>query len=295
MQRDIGAQLAKIRTDSVSSNERYPPFSRAYDTGPPISPRRMQFDDRRRASIQTLPRPNTYRPLAPSAIRNNSLSTADSSPGSVRGLAPPPPPALHTNTPPQHQHQQQHNAETPSIAIQPPPYIPRRHTSADLLSHDWTSDQQPQSATSPFSGFSQTQTPTHMDSLPPFGGADHQIREKLASYSFGAPNNSNSNGASNFGASGGSQSRQSSRGPSPPSALAPPTEAGWTMPTAVRMPFKDVFRTPGFSSQNSSGPPTRRTSMANIQNMLNPVDTAETEEEEPPVDGDEARKRKRLG
>lgn len=288
MQRDIGEQLAKIRSDSASSNERYPPVARAYETGPPTSPHGMQFDDRRRASIQTLPRPNAYRPLAPSSNRNNSLSTAGSSPGSVRGLAPPAPPSLQTHIPTS----QHHNTETPTIAIQPPPYIPRRHTSADVLSHDWPSGQEPQSGTSPFSGFPQTQTPTNLESLPPFG-ADQQIREKLASYSFG----SNNNAAGNFGASGGNLSRHSSRGPSPPTALAPPSENGWTMPPTARLPLKDTIRPPGgFSSQNSSGPPTRRTSMANIQNMLNPVDTAETEEEEPPaMEGEEARKRKRVG
>lgn len=288
MQREIGAQLARMRSDSIQSSDRYVPFARAYDPNVPGSPRRLPYDDRRRASIQTLPRPNTYRPLAPSSHRNNSLSTANSSPASVRGLAPPQPPMLQT-----HNHMpQQNQMQTPTIAIQPPPYIPRRHTSADLLTHDWSAEQQPPNEISPFAGFPQTQTPTHLGSPHAFG-ADHQIREKLASYSFGS-NNNNSSG--NFAAASGNFSRQSSRGPSPPPALVPhQADNNWALPPSIRMPFKDVFKSSGLGSQISSGPPTRRSSMANIQNMLNPVETAETEEEDTAFDGDDLRKRKRLG
>lgn len=293
MQNDIGRHLDAIRAaqasethSSNSSHDRsYPQRSGEIHTG---SPAPAPYDDRRRASIQVLPSQHHHRPIAPSPIRHGSVTTGRSSPVSSR-LAPPPPTFSHPMTPPlSHQAPQ-----IPAVAIEPPPYIPRRHTSADIhSSNSWppppsgmSSESQESQPSGPFASYASS----YMTG--PSGG-DRQIQDKLASYSFGSGSN-NTSGSTRQRAS---ISNQPSRGssPPPPPYLAPPTaDNAWSAPPPIRMPFRDVFKSSGVGSPGNSSAPTRRSSMANIHNMLNPADTAEAEDEDEHA-RDDPRKRKRL-
>ncbi|KAL9051940.1 MAG: hypothetical protein Q9162_005724 [Coniocarpon cinnabarinum] len=289
MQNEIQRHLDALRRPSVASTS---PHSQTYHQRPPdsspTSPHALAYDDRRRASIQFPQRDN--RPLEPSPMRHGSFGTARSSPGSGR-LAPPPPPAFsqQPTPPPPMQHPQ-----VPSVAVEPPPYLPRRHTSADILStNEWTSQHRQSESRepalpSPFgSAFS-----NGGGGVPYPGNGDRQLQDKLNSYTFGgASTQSSVTLPPPVTRDRGSVSHQSSRAPSPPPAhLAPPqpTEPPWAQPPAVRMPFRDVFRSSGLSSPVSSGAPTRRSSMANIHNIMNPADSADADDGE-----EDQRKRKR--
>lgn len=250
------------------SSDRSPRSGRLLDPLVPASPGQQYYDDRRRASIQTIRQP-LLRPIAPSPHRHGSLG-GGGSPTSTRNLIPPPP-IFNSRTPPSV------HPPIPSVSLSSASY-PRRHTSYDIHSH-WPGQAAPGgSSSSPFATGGPDYTLPNPAS-PPVFGADQQLRERLDSYSFGQRR--------------GSVSHQSSRGASPP-PREPPGPDAWSLPPPVRMPFRtDPFKP--VNSPGSSAAPTRRSSMANIQAMLNPADTAETEEERLAEEGEEMRKRKRRG
>ena len=285
MQHDIQRQLNSLRNPyTASSPSTQLHLHRPFDSHP-TSPASLAYDDRRRASIQVLPSQTYARPLAPSPMRHGSIGTARSSPGTGRLGRPPPPAFPHPTSPPPPNLQSQ----IPAVAVEPPPYLPRRHTSADIHStsewlphHDSQQESREPALPNPFSS-----AYSSGNSSIPTNGKDQQLRDKLNSYSFASTKTANARGREHS-----SVSQQPSRGSSPPpSYLAPPpgSEASWSQPPPVRMVFRDVFKNNGLSSPGSSGAPSRRSSMANIHNMLNPTDTAEAEGEE------EQRKRKRRG
>ncbi|KAK4115760.1 hypothetical protein N656DRAFT_787397 [Canariomyces notabilis] len=231
----------------------------------PISPRQLPQDDPRRANFAVpQPRqPNYYRPSVPS---NLSVSTrrpygsiggnsTQSSPSSLRvqAPAPPPPPGPHPLA----------NVELP------PGSLARRHTSADIRAHGWQPNPPPFASGPPSS-----QWPSSPNRVP--GPDDQRLRDSFSHYSLQTA------------------SQPHSRPATPP----PPHYSNGGMPSA-----SDTFGSWSWNSANrenknlmvkdSSGPPTRRSSMAHI---LNPTDTPERGDEDG-LDprGDDDRKRKRLG
>jgi len=241
------------------------------DNGPPLSPRQVPQDESRRGSLASINRPGQFKaPVAPhlsiSPRRYGSIGGGSSaySPSLARAPgypAPPPPPP-----PPTLQHPLANVAS-------PPTNLPRRHTSADIRLHGWQGGAPPPPPShSPYaSGHNSTHWPSSPHRLPIIG--DQQLRDALAQYELPR-----------------GPSRQQSRQPSPPphqtdisNATNPANltvEPSWQLPGA-RFPFR------GFET---SGPPTRRSSMAsNVHSLLNP--TAEREDEDDPVG--EERKRKR--
>ena len=292
MQTDIQRHLDSLRKPlGATSPNGQIYMQRPFDSSP-TSPHAMPFDDRRRASIQVLPSQNQHRPLAASPVRHGSFGTARSSPGTSR-LAPPPPPSFYQqSTPPL----PSHHPQIPAVAVEPPAYLPRRHTSADIHStNEWSMhhphhDNREPALPSPFAAsYSNGAAP-----MPPMVGGDRQLQDKLASYSFGGPSQSTSTLPPPAQRDRGSVSHQSSRAssPPPPGHLAPPqaAEPSWAQPAQVRMPFRDVWKASGIASPVSSGAPSRRSSMANIHNMLNPADSLDAEDPD-----EDQRKRKRRG
>ena len=296
MQRDIAMQITNMQTydtprQSIATVYRPAPV----DNGPPLSPRQLPQDGSQQFTSQTLPRPSTYRPLAPSPGRFGSVSgTANSSPG--RG-------GIHG--PPSYQ-MQNNQAPTASMSMQSPFNTGRRHTSADIRTQGWHPGFQsampaPSSVQTSASGTVSTQWPTtpQRSSLAAPSGVtasasgDQQIRDSLARYSFAGAN----------GTSPQTQGpRRNSATPSRPASPSvnqapgplPSMEPSWAQPPAIRLPFKDVFKSTGVGSQNSSAPPTRRSSLANIQTLLNPAETVEQDEEDDAAPDEDVRKRKRV-
>ncbi|KAJ9132270.1 Transcription factor SFL1 [Pleurostoma richardsiae] len=230
----------------------------------PISPRQLPQDDARRSSLavpQSRP-PNYYKPPVPSNLSISTrrpygsigASTTQSSPSSLRPQVPPPPPGPH----PTH----------PLATVEPPPgSLARRHTSADIRAHGW------QANPSPFaSGSTSTQWPSSPSRLAP---EDQRIRESFSQYSLQTASQPHSRPAT----------------PPPP---PPPFANGGGIESLSSWSWNSSNReNRNLAIKDSSGPPTRRGSMAHI---LNPTDTAEREDEdENDIRGDDDRKRKRLG
>ncbi|KAF4629643.1 hypothetical protein G7Y89_g8500 [Cudoniella acicularis] len=272
LHRDVVNMQAEIQrqADIIRSMEEppEPPFSgsRPYFSqlsldNAPVSPRQMPQDDPRRApTLGVPPRNNFYRPPVPSHLsitprRYGSIgaSTAQSSPSSLRSQAPPPPPLPH-----------------PLAAVQSPPTnLPRRHTSADIRNvQGW------QANTSPFaSGQSSSQWPSSPKRTPTAMNEDQRIRDSFSSYSL-------TNASS-------SQSRADNSRPT-----TPPFSNGNTAEYLNSWSWGGSRdKTPTGLLKDSSGPPTRRGSMAHI---LNPAETAERDEEHEEDMREEDRKRKRL-
>lgn len=254
MQKDMSSQLEIIRsTDRVLTPPRsLPPFNGQ------LSPSQLPLDSSRRSSASMSSHTNHFRRLEPSPRRLGSIGAItqmDSSPSSLRNLAPPlrmPPPSAPSNTP------QSYN-------------FARRHTSADIRTPNWPQEHNGAPALPPLGNYPSPHT------LSPISRGQAQdshsdLRASLANYSLSSNNVSNT-------------SRPSS----------PPAPDQWSLPPAIRVPFKhDMFR-----SQNSSGAPTRRGSLANIHTLLNPAETVEVPEGEgsdmdPNGENEEARKRKRI-
>lgn len=233
----------------------------------PVSPRQLAQDDSRRPSLMGQPpRQPPFRPAVPphlaiSPRKYGSIgnSTAASSPSSLRYQQQPPPPP-----PPPH----------PLASVSSPPTnLPRRHTSADIRVHGWV----PQP--SPFApGHTSSQYPSSPKRGP--SNEDQRIRDSLSSYSLQGASQGYSNG---------------SRPATPPfsNGNGNPPETLGTWSWGAR--GGDKFGGSGFGSsgllKDSSGPPTRRSSMAHI---LNPAETAERDEEHEEEMREEDRKRKRL-
>ncbi|KAG9238299.1 HSF-type DNA-binding-domain-containing protein [Amylocarpus encephaloides] len=266
MQAEIQRQAEVIRSmdespDAPFSGSR-PYFSNLSLDNAPVSPHQMPQDDPRRGppgppTLGVPPRQNFFKPQVPShlsltpARRYGSIGTAQSSPSSLRPQAPPPPPPPH-----------------PLATVSPPPTnLSRRHTSADIRNvTGW------QQNTSPFgSGQSSSQWPSSPKRTPTAMTEDQRIRDSLSSYSL----------------TNASQSRADiSRPTTPPFSNGNTAEYlnSWSWG-----PSRD--KTPTGHLKDSSGPPTRRGSMAHI---LNPAETAERDEEHEEDMREEDRKRKRL-
>lgn len=235
----------------------------------PVSPRQLAQDDHRRQPTMTQPsRPGAFRPSVPSHLaitprRYGSIGagTTASSPSSLRyQVAPPPPPVPH-----------------PLIAVTTPPTdLPRRHTSADIRVHTWGNNH---------AQYNPEQSASHWPSSPKRAlvdtGEDQRIRESFSSYSIQGATQNHSN---------------ASRPSTPPfgnSSGAVDSLGTWSWGSSRQ----DKFGGPsGFGPsglfKDSSGPPTRRGSMAHI---LNPAETAERDEErDEELREEEDRKRKRL-
>ncbi|TVY21450.1 Flocculation suppression protein [Lachnellula arida] len=236
-----------------------PYFSNLSLDNAPVSPRQLPQDDPRRApNLSVPPRQNFYRPPVPSHLsitprRYGSIgaNTSQSSPSSLRSQVPPPPPAPH-----------------PLAAVQSPPTnLPRRHTSADIRNvQGW------QANTSPFgSGQSSSQWPSSPKRNATTMNEDQRIRDSFSSYSL---------------TNASSQGRDISRPTTPPFSNGNTQDHlnSWSWGAA-----RD--KTPSGLLKDSSGPPTRRGSMAHI---LNPAETAERDEEHEEDLREEDRKRKRL-
>lgn len=244
----------------------------------PMSPRQRHFDESRRPSLQSLPRPSGVRAPVPQYLqasprRYGSIggnNNAAYSPSSNR-------PPAYANTAPHHPPApaQQHPLAT---MTSPSSNLPRRHTSADIRLQGWEGDQPPpghyQQGTSPYaSGQSSSAWPS--SPRHPGNPGDQQIRDTLAQYELPRVSNAASRQASPAPPEAGPPSFTNSLAPS----YANTNDAGWQLPGA-RFPFKAL------------DDPSRRSSMAsNVHSLLNPADTAEREGED---EGPDERKRKRL-
>ncbi|KAJ1338232.1 heat shock transcription factor eukaryote [Microdochium nivale] len=272
--RDVAVLQGEIQrhTDHFRAIEEphEPPFSARsqYFVGvenAPVSPRQLPQDDQRRlgpSSAQA--RGNFHRPPVPSnlslgarrpfgSIGGPGVPGAPSSPSPLRSQATPPAPCPHPLA----------NVELP------PGSLARRHTSADIRAHGWQpAPPLPYGASGPPS----SQWPSSPNRVVP---EDHRIRESLSQYTL----------------PGSTQHQHQSRS-RPTTPPPPPFSNGingvdsfnnWTWNSASR-------ENKNLAIKDSSGPPTRRGSMAHI---LNPSETAERDENDD-LRGDEDRKRKRL-
>ncbi|OLN92217.1 Transcription factor SFL1 [Colletotrichum chlorophyti] len=266
LQAEMARQADMLRTiddpqDSPFAN------SRAYFSNvenAPVSPRQLPQDDPRRANL-AVPQPrgqNFYRPPVPSNLSISTRrpygsiggGTAPQASSPLRGAPPPPPPGPH-----------------PLAQVEPPPgNLARRHTSADIRAHGWQPSAPQFASSGPPSGPPSGHWPSSPSRGPP---EEQRIRESLSAYSL----------------QNASSSRPLSRPTTPPGApfsngVGGDTFGNWSWNSANR-------DNKNLSIRDSSGPPTRRGSMAHI---LNPTDTAEREDEDEDPRGDEDRKRKRL-
>lgn len=239
-----------------------PYFSNLSLDNAPISPRQVPQDDPRRAPPPAMGgtplRNNYYRPPVPSHLsitprRYGSIGAnpSQSSPNSYRPQAPPPPPPPHPL----------------ASAASPPSNLLRRHTSADIRNvQGW------QANPSPFaSGQSSSAWPSSPKRGPTTVSEDQRIRDSFSSYSL----------------ANASQGRNdTSRPTTPPFGNGNTADHlnSWTWSGSRDKGPPGLFK-------DSSGPPTRRGSMAHI---LNPAETAERDEEHEEGLREEDRKRKRL-
>jgi len=281
---------------SSSSGSRQQYFSNLQDNGPPLSPRQMPANDQRRPSQPTIiteSRAPFRTPHAPhlsisprryGSIGSVSNSNSNSySPSSARTLNHPPP-AL---PPPPMQHPL-------ATVTSPPTNLSRRHTSADIRLHGWQGGPTgpPGPSHSPYaSGHNSTQWPSSPHRTPLHG--DEHIRNTLAQYELPrGPSNTGSRQPSPPPPMGGDPSRNdlpnsqsSTYGSNQGRDFGnfAPEPVGWALPGA-RFPFKNT-------GIETSGPPTRRSSMAsNVHSLLNPAGVGEEDE----CDAEGRIKRKRM-
>jgi hypothetical protein len=230
---------------------------------PPVSPRQLAQDDQRRLNVPQSRAASFYRPQVPSSLSISSrrpygsigggptLGASVAASSPLRNQAPPPPAEPH-----------------PLATVEPPPgNLARRHTSADIRAHGW------QPTPPPFvtSGPPSSHWPSSPNRLPQ---EDQGLRDSLSQYSLQTA----------------SQRPSLSRPATPP---PPPFSNGisgmdslnsWSWGSSNRENKNLALR------DLSSGPPTRRGSMAHI---LNPTDIIERDDEDDPR-GDDDRKRKRM-
>jgi len=258
MQAELQRQAEIIRSmeDPVE-----PPFSgsRPYFANlsldnAPISPRQLPQDDPRRPSgVGSQSRQNFYRPPV-----SSHLSITPRRYGSIGGATSQSSPSslrsqVQPPPPPPH----------PLASVSSPPNLPRRHTSADIRNvQGW------QANPSPFaSGQSSAQWPSSPKRGPAVMTEDQRIRDSFSSYSL-------------LGASQGRT--DNSRPTTPPFTNGNTADHlnSWSFSTPRDKGNPNLLK-------DSSGPPTRRGSMAHI---LNPGPSEENEEEL----REEDRKRKRV-
>jgi hypothetical protein len=243
-----------------------PYFSNLTLDGAPVSPRQLAQDDTRRPSMMgNTTRQNSFRPAVPSNLsitprRYGSIGgpTTESSPTSRRFQAPPPPPPLN-----------------PLASLNTPPTnLPRRHTSADIRVEGW------QPTPSPFAPSNTPRWPPSPKRGPVISNEDQRIRDSFSTYTLQGATPSHAN-----------HSRPGTP-PYPTNGTSTPSEqsANWSWGSRG-----DKFGGAGYGGgglfKDSSGPPTRRSSMAHI---LNPAETAERDEEHEEGLREEDRKRKRM-
>lgn len=258
-QSDIIRSIDEPHEPPLSSSRQF--FSNL--DNPPVSPRQLAQDDQRRLNIPQTRGPNYYRPPVPS---NLSISSARRPYGSIGGAttqsssplriqAPPVPPGPH-----------------PLATVEPPPSnLARRHTSADIRAHGWQPNPSPfgPAAPGPGPGSASSQWPSSPSRV--VSGEDQRIRDSFSTYSLQAA---------------------SQQPHSRPSTPPPPFSNGInSMDSLNSWSWNAASRdNRNLNVRDSSGPPTRRGSMAHI---LNPTDTAERDDEDDPR-GDDDRKRKRM-
>lgn len=292
MKKDISRQMDHLRgnddaPDSVFGNKQsFFPASFTLEPAIPLSPRQRPFDESRRPSLQATSRPNSFRaPVPPhlqmSPRRYGSISSGSGlhSPSAARSNYPPPPPP----PAPMQAHPQQPQQPHPlSNMTSPPTSLPRRHTSADIRLQGWQGGPLPLSYGQGGSPNASGQSSSAWPSSPRVaaGPGDQQLQDALAQYELPRASHLSSRQAS-------PPPPHDSSGPHFSNSFAPASyantnDAGWQLP-GPRYPFRGI---------ETSGPPTRRSSMAsNVHSLLNPADTAEREGED---EGPDERKRKRV-
>ncbi|KAF4125886.1 HSF protein, partial [Geosmithia morbida] len=276
LQNEMARQADMIRSMEETSAE-MPFLSRQqYLSGienAPVSPRQIPSDDSRR-NLTVPQRQNFYRPPVPS-----NLSVVARRPyGSIggAGTAQPSPSRNITNPvaapPPGPPH--------PLANVEPhPASLGRRHTSADIRAHGW------HAGPSPYSTNTSTGYPSSPTRAPP---EDQRIRESLSAYSLHAASHQQ-----------GQPTSRPTTPPPPPSAIGNAgSGSGSGGGGGGGGNGADTFGNWSWGSaaasrvlKDSSGPPTRRGSMAHI---LNPSDTAERSDEDEDPRGEDDRKRKRV-
>ncbi|KAI9652040.1 MAG: hypothetical protein M1831_007232 [Alyxoria varia] len=278
MQQDITRQLDDMRrtSDEFRTPDRRPslPQQSKADPNMSVSPMSRPFDEGRRASIQTVGRSPAYpRSYGASPQRYGSIGTAEGS-GAPAGLAPPPQSGASASNLAAPVNPFQPRAPSP-LSMQPPSYLPRRHTSADIRAHLPGGAEQslPPNQSHPPPPNSHYPDGSSEYNPPPPAAGDTQLQDSLARYSLSSstqPSSSNPNSAttapSNYSSGPPSTVQPLKRGsvpqvaqtqaaahpqshnnPSPratPAAPPPsnPESQGWTVPPAIRLPFnKDIF------------------------------------------------------
>ncbi|KIW20305.1 hypothetical protein PV08_00880 [Exophiala spinifera] len=270
MQKEIARQLEFVRGLESQSDTLHVGRQSLFPNGgalePPVSPRGYNYPDSRRSSIQIEPQHVGLRPPVPplphfpsSPRRFGSVSIPHPSPGFSRPALPTqPPPSVHPLA---------------SVSTPPPLNLARRHTSADIREHGWP----PSTDNGNGSPYASGQSSVHWQPSSPQQGpqaGDRQLQDQLARYEI----------------NGSKRHATTANQPTPPltsSSEAPP--AGLGVENVLWTPASSKFPRPNFELH--SAPATRRGSMATLQLLLNPAETAEQENED---EGNDDRKRKRL-
>lgn len=293
--------LQNLDTMQMQADRRQSVASSSWDSAGPMSPFSGPQDDSRRPSIARKPtsRGMASQSDATSHQRLASLSQTAAAPNMIQGRQP----SQHAPPPvPSYWAQQEPTADATSAT----PYIPRRHTSADVRDNPgWRSNfsssehlplPNPNMGNqySPFgSSTNSGQWPSSPSQHPTQG--EQQLRDTLGRYQIDSRNPSTASDATV------TQTSYPNPHPGVHQDISQ-ASAGYLQPS--QGPFGTVHEGPLFGPQQShrssmfkkdiwsnSGASTRRSSMAHI---LNPADTAERDEEED-VAPDERSKRKRVG
>jgi len=234
-----------------------PYFSALSLDNAPVSPRQMPQDDPRRGMGGPPPRNNFYRP----PVQSHLSITTPRRYGSIGGgTSQSSPGSMRAHVPPQPP------APHPLHQSMSSPPMGRRHTSADIRV-PWQGNQH-----SPFASGHNSSAYPSSPKRGPIVTEDQHIRDSFSNYSLANATN-----------------RSDRSRPTTP----PPFTNGSTMDHLNQFSFGGGPRERGPPGMNrdSSGPPTRRGSMAHI---LNPAETAEREEEHEEELREEDRKRKRM-
>ncbi|KAI9719771.1 MAG: hypothetical protein M1812_003259 [Candelaria pacifica] len=257
MQKEIGRQTEMLRTmeepHEALLSGRQPYFSNISLDAPPLSPRQTAQDDLRRSSLLGGPRQSFFRPPVPShsAVSPRRFGSIGNANAAHTSFRPQAPPQP---PPPPAQH--------PLASITSPTQsnLARRHTSADIRLQGW-----PGATVSPF-GSGQSSAPWPSSPNRTVNHENQQVRDILGQYEMNGPRQSY----------GSRQTTPPLTSDTTPSTLS--AESGWSF-SGSKFPSRTA---------DSSYPPTRRSSMALL---LNPAETAETEEEEDSFNEDRKRKR----
>lgn len=304
MRDDIARHMDHLKTadetyDSFTNNK--PAFNLMVEPSTPASPRHGAIDESRRPSLQAVGRPSSFRAAVPQHLqasprRYGSIGGAGGgySPTSRPNFPPPslplPIPAPPLPPPPPHSTLVHPPLQPPhplSNMNSPPLSLSRRHTSADIRQQGWQGGQPPgqlNHGSSPYASGQSSSVWPSSPRAPAVGGGDQHLQDTLASYELSRAPTLNVRQPSPPAPheTGGSSITNSFNNISGP-GFANPNDAGWQIHSTR----------PAFRPLETSGPPTRRGSMAsNVHALLNPAESSERPGED---DGAEDRKRKRLG